>query len=698
MAIREFPKSQTSIRPPQEEMWPVEDEIDLREYLQVLINWWREIALFSLAVAVIAAAAVLAIRYVRAPVYQAAATVAIARVKSDISFDDRYRTLSEEEMQMLRGDARRSALLGLVVNSAVAETVIADLGSMLIEKERNPAVLLEQVRAETVTSSNGRGDSDLIRIIVESDSPERAALIANAWAHHYVQHVNTLYGSVPTELMVSVKNDLETARTEYEVAQSQLETFIASDNSGRLQRLIQEKEAIITSIQTGKQTAVQSLVDKELAARQQIAAAYIDTLAQNRLLGFQKEQEAKQRILEMYINTEIQNRLNAFYQDRQARQEIYDRLINAEIESMVAVFDEQLQAQLTQFSGNYAERQRLESLLINARDLQSQIAEGGDSAAASNGLALTLLKTQIFASTESLPANLQLNLENGDGQSGTAIAQETDLTALVQVLENRIATLTSEIAAQSERLLAGSDYLFLDQFDPNRLAASSTTGAGGVQAQANPGVDTLRDAIFLRYQDLYRVGRMAEDSQQLAVGTNLFDEIRTLYPDLFTLDELSQLASDASDETPLSLFGEAGARQLIQLQGLEDLAAYESAAQTVNQSLDLMEAELQELRSQYEARTARQQQLTQQRDLAWSTFTTLSNKNVELSLSNTAANSEVRFAAPAVPPVDPVQGTSLLMTVALAALVGNLLAIFIAFLANFMGQEPFLAGRRRMMA
>jgi uncharacterized protein involved in exopolysaccharide biosynthesis len=676
-------------------MWPVEDEIDLREYLHVLINWWREIVLFTVVVAVIAAGVALALKYTNTPVYKAAATVAIARVKSDISFDDRYRTLSEEELQMLRGDARRSALLGLVANSAVAEMVITDLGSALTEEERNPAVLLEQVSAETVTSSNARADSDLIRITVESDSPERAAMIANAWAHHYVQHVNTLYGSVPAELMVSVKNDLEKARVEYEATQDQLETFIAADNSGRLQRLIQEKEAIITSIQTGKQTAVQSLVDKELAARQQIAAAYIDTLAQNRLFGFQKEQEAKQRIVEMYINTEIQNRINAFYQDRQARQEIYDRLINAEIETMVAVFDEQLQTQLSQFSNNYAERQRLESLLISARDLQTQVTEGGDAAAASNGLALTLLKTQIFASTESLPANLQLNLENPEAQSGTA-AQAADLAALVQVLENRIDVLTSEIAAQSERLLAGDDYLFLQQFDPNQLAAaSSTIGAGGVQAQTDPSVDTLRDAILLRYQDLYRVGQIAEGGQQLSTNTDLFDEIRTLYPELFTLDELSELANDASSETPLSLFGEAGARQLIQLQGLEELAAYESAAQSVNQSLDLMETELQDLRSQYEARKAREQQLTQQRDLAWNTFTTLSNKDVELSLSNTAANSEVRFAAPAVPPVDPVKWTSLLMVVALAAVVGNLLAVFIAFLANFMGNDPFLTGRQK---
>ncbi|MBX2997330.1 MAG: hypothetical protein KF893_02375 [Caldilineaceae bacterium] len=678
-------------------MWPIEeDEIDLREYLQVLINWWREIILFTGVVAVIAAGVVLALRYVSAPTYKSAATVAIARVKSDITFDDRYRTLSEQDLQILRGDTRRSALLGLVPNSAVAETVIAELRLVLTEAEQNPAVLLKKVSAEIVTSINGRTDSDLIRIIVESDSPERAALIANAWAHHYVLHVNTLYGSVPAEVIASVKNDLETARADYQAAQNQLESFIAADNSGRLQRLIHEKETIITSIQTGKQTAVQALVDKELAARQQIAAAYIDALAHNQMLGFQKEQEAKQHILEMYINTEIQNRLNAFYQDRQARQEIYDRLINAEIESMVAVFDEQFQWQLTQFSSNYAERQRLESLLINARDLRDQVSQGGDGAAASNGLALTLLKTQIFASSEMLPANLQLNLGNGEAQNGTAVAQEADLAALIDVLENRIALLTDEIAAQSERLLMGSDFHFLEQFDPNQLAAASSVGGvGGVQAQENANVDTLRDAIYLRYQDLYRVGRIAEESQQQAVDTQLFDEIRTLYPELFTLEELSQLAASASGETPLSLFGETGARQLIQLQGIEDLAAYESAAQTVNQSLDLMEAELQDLRAQYESRTARQQQLTQQRDLAWSTFTTLSNKNVELNLSNTAANSEVRFAAPAVPPVDPVEGTSLLMTVALAAVVGNLLAIFIAFLANFMGQDPFLAGRRR---
>jgi uncharacterized protein involved in exopolysaccharide biosynthesis len=679
-------------------MWYPEDEIDLREYLQVLLKWWREIVLFTLAVTVSAACVVLVLRYTSDPVYQASATVAIARVKSDISFDERYRTLSEEELQVLRGDARRSALLGLVVNSAVAETVITELGDVLTVDEQNPAALLEQVSAEIVASSNGRADSDLIRITFESGSPDHAALIANAWARHYVHHVNTLYGSVPAELMVSVQDDLERARSEYETAQGALETFIASDNSGRLQRLIQEKEAIITSIQTGKQTAVQSLVDKELAAREQIASAYIDTLVQNRLLGFQKEQEAKQRIVEMYINAEIQNRFNAFYQDRKARQEIYDRLINAEIESMVAVFDEQLQEQLTQFSGNYAERQRLESLLVSARDLQTQVANGGDSAAASNGLALTLLKTQIFATTDSLPANLQLNLENESIQNGTATAQETDLRALIGVLETRIAALTDEIAAQSERLLAGSDYLFIEQLDPNQLAAASQADVGGVQAQTDATVSTLKDAILLRYQDLYRVGQMAEDSQRLAADTDLFSEIRTLYPELFTLDELTELSGEAANETPLSLFGEAGAQQLIQLQGLEELAAYESAAQTVNNSLDQMETELQDLRAQYESSKAQSQQLTQQRDLAWSTFTTLSNKNVELSLSNTAANSEVRFAAPAVPPIDPVEGTSLTMTVALAALVGGLLAVFIAFLANFVGKEPFLpASRLRSM-
>ena len=100
--------------------------------------------------------------------------------------------------------------------------------------------------------------------------------------------------------------------------------------------------------------------------------------------------------------------------------------------------------------------------------------------------------------------------------------------------------------------------------------------------------------------------------------------------------------------------------------------------------------EIQTLTAQREAETARELQLTQTRDLAWSTFNTLSSKVVELNLARTAANSEVRLGAPAVTPVEPVRGQSLVTATALGGMMGLLLGVALAFGANYMGREPFL--------
>ena len=677
--------------PPAAESWRMDDEIDLREYLGVLIRWWREIGLVTVTAAVLATGVMFILAQLTPPIYEASATVAIARVKSDITFDDRYRTLSEEELQQLRGDARRSALLGLVLNSAVAEAVINELGEAIPEEERNPALLLEQISASLVTSENGRTDSDLIRIMVQSESPELSASIANAWANHYVQHVNTLYGSVPTELMASVRNDLDLATAGYEAAQRNLEAFIAQDNADQLGRLIAEKESVISAIQMGKQTALQSLIDKELAARQEIAAAYINALAQNRLLGFEKEQEAKRQIVAAYIDSELESRLNAFYDDQRARQEIYTRLVNAELNSVITVFDKQVQDNVLQLAKRYDEKQRLESLLISAQTLRNQVATGGDAAAASNGLAVTLLKTQVVSATSSLANTLQLNIDLTSSEGVSAADQEADLAALISTVEQRLSTLSSEITEQAAALAAGDGYEFLDLLAPEQLAVStSTDGRGGAEAQADTALSTLKDAIAARYEDLYGIGRIAETGQELAVDSEIFNEIRALYPDLFKLGELSELVNNDTSDSPLSVLGQTEAVELLQLQAPTSLTSYAAATAEFDQTLLTLEEELQTLRSQQEARMAREQQLVQQRDLAWTTFTTLSNKNVELSLSNTAANSEVRFAAPAIPPAEPLDGTSLLMVLALSSVVGLMLAVLIAFLSNFMGMQPFL--------
>lgn len=671
--------------------WAMDDEIDLRQYIQVVINWWREIALITVAVVVATVCVLLLYTLTTPPVYEAAATVAIARVKSDITFDERYRTLSEEELQQLRGDARRSALLGLVRNTAVANAVITELSAQLSEDERNPALLLEQVTGRLVSLESGGSDSDLISIVVRSESPDHSALIANAWAKQYVQHVNTLYGSVPAELMTSVGSDLALASSAYQQAQQNLESFIADDNASQLERQIAEKESVLSTIQIGRQSALQALIDKEMAARQEIAAAYINALAENRLLGFEKEQEAKRQVVAAYIDSELDARLSAYNNDRRARQVIYNRLVDAELGSVLAIFDRQVQDQLGQLARSYEEKQRLETLLVGAQTLRTQVENGGDAAAVSNRIAVTLLKTQVLSATASLPGMLQLNVDAGADQPVSATEQASDLSALVSALEDRLTTLSSQITDQSTALAAGEGYQFLDLLGADQLASTiSSDGAGGVDAQTDATVRSLKEAIVARYNDLYEIGSIAETGQALTVDSEIFDEIRSLYPELFRLDDLSQLAEDGTGDSPLSLLTQSEAAQLLQLQTLDNLTSFETVTTSLDQTLEVLEAELQDLRSLYEARTARQQQLVQQRDLAWTTFTTLSNKSVELNLSNTAANSEVRFAAPAIPPVEPVEEFSLTMIMILAAVLGGVLALFVALLSNFLGVQPFL--------
>ena len=55
---------------------------------------------------------------------------------------------------------------------------------------------------------------------------------------------------------------------------------------------------------------------------------------------------------------------------------------------------------------------------------------------------------------------------------------------------------------------------------------------------------------------------------------------------------------------------------------------------------------------------------------------------------NTAPTSEVRFAAPAVPPLRPAARLSLAMATALGAMVGMMAGVFVALAGDSRGKQP----------
>jgi uncharacterized protein involved in exopolysaccharide biosynthesis len=98
-------------------------------------------------------------------------------------------------------------------------------------------------------------------------------------------------------------------------------------------------------------------------------------------------------------------------------------------------------------------------------------------------------------------------------------------------------------------------------------------------------------------------------------------------------------------------------------------------------------AEVLSMRGDLEEESTRQKELAQQRDLAWSTYTTLSNKEAELKIAAQTEDSQVRLAALASPPVRPV-GTSKLKNTAIAAALGLFLGVVAAFAIEYFKQPP----------
>lgn len=679
--------------------WELDDEIDLRHYIQVLIDWRREILLLAIMIAGVAGFAILLLRVLDSPQYQATATIAIARVKSDITFDDRFRTSSDTGLSTLQSsdNSRRAALLGLVDNGSIAQAVIQELGDTLREENQNPGILLTMIDAEIIKRADTRAESDLIAIHATADSPEKATAIANAWAKHYVEQVNTLYGQVPPEVLVSVETELEKADQEFQSLQVALEEFVADNQIMKLTRVITETQGIIDTLQEGKQTAISAIVEEELNARRQVIAAYINTLSNNRIFAFNKEQETKRKLVSAYIDAQIDSHLQAITKDRAARLALFETLATGQLSATLGVFTQQVESRLTALDNAYAQRNRFTQFLENTRTLQQQARDGGNAAAASNSLPLTLLKTQVFAFiSEDLPPNLQLNLDLSTTATASAADQLADITALIDAIQTHLQALDAEIATLSQQLAAGQGFESLEQLDPAQLAVtmplSSTqrvmTGATASQDNA------LSTTIAQRYADLFDVGGLAASEAAIAEGSALSAEIERLYPDLFTLGDLSRLVEDVQANNPLATTSVEKAKELLQLQGLEDVSSYVQSAESLNSALEDLENQIQKFQAQLQAQRSRERQLTQQRDLAWETYKTLSNKVAELRLERNATDSEVRLAVPAISPTEPVPGIGLARNVALAGALGLMLGVFVAFFASFMGQEPFLARRR----
>ena len=589
----------------------MDDEIDLRQYLDVLIAWRWEILAIMVLATLVAAGVVLIQRAVTPPVYSATATLAIARTGRDIQFDENFRTTLDAENP---ANTRRVALVGLVTSNAVAEVVAKGLSDAFDEKERAPIQLIKQIEAAAVTAPGSRTEGDLIQITARAGEPEKAAELATTWAKVYVEYANRLYGDVPVQLIESVQNELAQAQVAYDSTQAKLESFLSANGVSSLERRITEKTNLIDSLQQNQLQVMQAYIEQQIAAVKQVADALLKQEIEAKTAAFEQEVAATKKVFsaaleqelrsaETVYNTALEQELTAktavfeqelnavktvfdaaLQQEVTAAETVYNTALRQELESTQTVLqtaldleldstrtlvntalqqelaaaqkvlntslDQELAArselqwteesitarreliaaqfgdQLASLQQSYTTRQRVVRLLDDARSLLAQVTEPTQTAAASNALAILLLKSQAY-NTAGVPtaAPLQLRLDDLAALSGSTAAQQAELQTLVGILQGRLTELDTSIAAQTQDLI-GQDGFALIASDPESDAA-------------------LLTALQEQGRMLFDMGLLKETGQpdllQLAQDNNMMETLVAL-----PIQELLQRASESS--------------------------------------------------------------------------------------------------------------------------------------------------------
>lgn len=670
----------------------MEEEIDLRVYIDVLLRWWWLMALGAILVG----GAALLLGLLQTPTYEAVAGVVSLKSRADISLGSSFETVTDEDLDLLsrslgstalveRTKLRLNTLAGMVRNGTVAEQVAAELHDQLDEEERDPAYLLGLVRGEVFELEAG-GSSDTIQIIVSHRDPAKAALIANAWAKTYATYVNAIYGEASLTPFEDIRGQMATARAEYDVAQEDLLTFLTeNDQVYELQRQIEEEELIIGTLRTARRTAISAVVDKEVQVKQQLIQAYMQDDINNRLFAFNKGQEANRAILGAWIDAEVANRVGAIQRDRNMRLKIFETSVAAESSARLKVFDAQHEALLKTLDDAYARKQRLENLLQDARLMREQLILGGAAAAQSNGLALLAFKSRVFSTADGLPferLDIQTSSIDALSPNRSAAEQIADLDALIAAMEAELDIVNAEIETQSATLLQGEGYAFLDILTPELWTASQ----GVTLTDTAVFSGNLTQFVAERYQDLFELGPIALSATEVATDTPLFAEIQALYPELFAKDPWKELAETIPKDTEVGALANQMAQELLDMRGLEELLSYSTLGAPLSLEIARREASVRELKADISRLEQVKIDLKQRRDLAWAAYSTLLSTAQEIDIASASQSSEVRFASPALAPRKPT-GLGTLMMTAVGMVAGFMLGVFGAFLFDYIGME-----------
>jgi capsular polysaccharide biosynthesis protein len=198
----------------------VEQEIDLRRYVDAILSKWYWILGLGLLAGAMAYAASLLLL---SPTYEATALVSVIESRQRVQFDPRIVTVEEDQpLKVYPEIATSDELLFALQN----ELPIA------------ASFTLQQFRS-MLKASPGT-DPSLLHLTARNADPEVASGIVNAWAELFVSWANDTYGDSTEEQLLFFEQRLEDAAVELKASQEALVEYQAQNRSAILNNEIFE--------------------------------------------------------------------------------------------------------------------------------------------------------------------------------------------------------------------------------------------------------------------------------------------------------------------------------------------------------------------------------------------------------------------------------------------------------------------------
>lgn len=195
----------------------MEDEIDLRAYIETILSHWRWI----IGIPLIAALSALGLTYILPATYEATALVAVTPPQFVARLEPRLETTAQELQPVARS----------YLDLATSDEIVGQLFSQLTPL---PTGVEERADLRDLLNAEGGTDPSIIRLTVRASNPDDTARIANLWANLFVSQANRVFVTNNTVLQ-QLEQQLTSAQDTLDVTEKALIAFQARNQIGNLE-------------------------------------------------------------------------------------------------------------------------------------------------------------------------------------------------------------------------------------------------------------------------------------------------------------------------------------------------------------------------------------------------------------------------------------------------------------------------------